>query len=249
MTAQAPDPKVREGAAVAGMFSAIAPTYDLLNHLLSFNVDRSWRRAAVKAVQASPRMTCLDLCTGTGDLAFELLKRVPVEAVGADFSAAMLERAQRKAAYRRLPLRLVRADALRLPFADASFDRLLVAFGIRNFESLEAGFSEMARVLKPGGRAVILEFSMPDRSLFGALYRIYFGKVLPVLGRLISGRKGAYQYLAATVEGFPAPHELARRLALAGLRLREQRPLTAGIATLHVTERAPDAGRSSAPKS
>ena len=244
MTADAPDPRRRDGGAVEGMFSAIAPTYDLLNHLLSFNVDRSWRRAAVKAAKASPRMTCLDLCTGTGDLALELLRRVPVVAVGADFSGPMLARAKGKAAARKVPLPLVRADAMRLPFADASFDRLLVAFGVRNFENLERGFSEMARVLRPGGRAVILEFSMPDRSLFGAVYRLYFGRLLPAIGRLVSGRRGAYRYLAATVEGFPPPAELAKKLALAGLRPCEQRPLTGGIATLHVAERpgkaAPD---------
>lgn len=241
MTVDAPDPRRREGEAVEGMFSAIAPTYDFLNHLLSFNVDRSWRRAAVKAAQASPGLTCLDLCTGTGDLAFELMKRVPAKAVGADFSGPMLLRARKKARAKKVPLRLVRADALRLPFADASFDRLLVAFGVRNFEDLERGFSEMARVLRPGGRAVILEFSMPERSLFGAVYRLYFGRILPLVGRWISGRRGAYRYLAATVEGFPPPAQLAERLRVAGLLPVEQRPLTGGIATLHVAQRLAEA--------
>ncbi|OYW05433.1 MAG: bifunctional demethylmenaquinone methyltransferase/2-methoxy-6-polyprenyl-1,4-benzoquinol methylase [Acidobacteria bacterium 37-65-4] len=219
------------------MFSAIASTYDFLNHVLSLNVDRRWRRIAVSALAPRQGDCILDLCTGTGDLAFALMGRSEARVVGVDFSAGMLAVARRKARERGLPLPLVQADALALPFSDECFEGAMVAFGVRNFEDLDAGLREMARVLKPGGRLAILEFSSPDRPFFGALYWFYFCRVLPRVGRLVSGADGPYSYLPATVEGFPSPQALAGKLAAQGFQLLAQRPLTGGIVTLHLVEK------------
>lgn len=234
-----PDPSTRRGRAVAGMFDAIAPTYDLLNHLLSFNVDRRWRRRAVRALAPSPGQRLLDLCAGTGDLALALLEAErSCRVVGADFSRPMLLRAPSKAQRSGVALPLVEADAMALPFRDAAFDGVTVAFGVRNFEDLDRGFQEMARVLRPGGRAVILEFSRP-RGLFGWFYRVYFGQILPRVGRLISRDAHAYGYLPATVAGFPAAPELTTRLEAAGFSGVAHTPLTFGIATISAARRAP----------
>lgn len=233
-----PDPATRPGRAVAGMFGAIAPTYDLLNHLLSFNVDKRWRGRAVGALDPAAGRRYLDLCTGTGDLALAILSRSPLSRVtGADFSRPMLLRAPAKARRREVDLPLVEADALALPFCDGVFDGLTVAFGVRNFEALDRGLVEMARVLKPGGRVVILEFSRP-RGFFGWVYRMYFGRILPRVGRLISRDAHAYGYLPATVEAFPGPPALTARLEAAGFTAVVHTPLTFGIATVTVAARA-----------
>ncbi len=234
----APDPKSRPGSAVADMFGAIAGTYDLLNHLLSLNVDRYWRRRTVNAMAPGRGDLYLDLCTGTGDLALTLLKRWQARVVGADFSGPMLGIADKKARRGGVHLPLARADALALPFPEDTFDGLMVAFGVRNFQDLDQGLREMARVLKPGGKLAILEFSSPGRSFFGAFYTVYFRKVLPLVGRLVSGKSGPYSYLPATVEDFPDAPSLARRLEAAGFQVGPQRPLTGGIATLHLGTRA-----------
>jgi demethylmenaquinone methyltransferase/2-methoxy-6-polyprenyl-1,4-benzoquinol methylase len=220
------------------MFSAIASTYDFLNHLLSLNVDRRWRRITTTALAAGPGARVLDLCTGTGDLAFSLMGQSRARVVGADFSAGMLAVAGQKARKRGRSLPLVQADAMALPFLNSSFDGLMVAFGVRNFEDLDAGLREMARVLRPDGRLAILEFSSPDRSLFGGLFRFYFSRVLPRIGRLVSGAVGPYNYLPATVEGFPSPSALSAMLSAAGFQVLEQRSLTGGIATLHSCKKA-----------
>lgn len=232
-----PDPEKREGALVAQMFNAIAPTYDFLNHLLSLNVDRRWRRVAIRELAPAPGGVYLDLCTGTGDLALALLRRAEARVLGVDFSRGMMAMAKRKAGADPA-LALVQADALDLPLADRCMDGAMVAFGVRNFEDLDRGFLEMARVIKPGGRAVILEFSEPRGRLFGALFRFYFHRVLPVLGRLISPSSGAYNYLPASVSQFPDADGLRRRFEKCGFLVRSQRPLTGGIATLHCVERA-----------
>lgn len=243
-TAAAPDPQTRHGRAVADMFTAIASTYDLLNHLLSLNVDRHWRNVTVRALALGREGLVLDLCTGTGDLALTLAKRTGARVVGADFSPGMLAVARDKIARRKLRLPLVRADALALPFATASFSGVMVAFGVRNFEDLDAGLREMARVLRPGGKLAVLEFSSPDRSLFGRLYQFYFRRVLPLIGRTISGTPGPYTYLPATVEGFPDAPAFAGKLRAAELEVLEQRRLTGGIATLHLARKAGGAGPS-----
>lgn len=216
------------------MFGAIAPTYDFLNHLLSLNVDRLWRRRAVKALDPRPGEVVVDLCTGTGDLALALGNR-GARVLGVDFSRPMLEQALRKG--RRGGLRFVLGDALSLPLGDRSVDGVTVAFGVRNFEDLRAGLVEMARILKPGGRLVVLEFSRPRPGLFGSLYRLYFQRVLPAIGRLVSGVQGPYGYLPATVDLFPDAPAFADLLKRSGFGSVAQTPLTGGIATLHVARR------------
>jgi demethylmenaquinone methyltransferase / 2-methoxy-6-polyprenyl-1,4-benzoquinol methylase len=244
LKAAAPDPQTRHGRAVADMFTAIASTYDLLNHLLSLNVDRHWRNVTVRALAPGREDLVLDLCTGTGDLALTLARRTGAGVVGADFSSGMLAVAREKIARRNLRLPLVQADALALPFAAASFSGAMVAFGVRNFEDLDAGLREMARVLVPGGKLAVLEFSSPDRSLFGHLYQFYFRRVLPLVGRLVSGASGPYTYLPATVEGFPDAAAFAGKLRAAGFEVLEQRRLTGGIATLHLARKSGGAGPS-----
>lgn len=216
------------------MFGAIAPTYDLLNHLLSLNVDRLWRREAVRALDPRPGEVVVDLCTGTGDLALALARR-GARVLGVDFSRPMVERALKKKPRGSLCLAL--GDALRLPLAESAADGVTVAFGVRNFEDLPAGLGEMARILKPGGRLVVLEFSTPRPGLFGALYRLYFQRVLPAVGRWVSGVRGPYGYLPATVDLFPDAPAFGDLLRKAGFERVVQRPLTGGIATLHTARK------------
>lgn len=221
------------------MFGAIAPRYDLLNHLLSFNLDRAWRREAVEALSPAEGGLYLDLCTGTGDLALAMLRRTRARIIGADVARPMLALARKKAKRKGVDLPLLEADALSLPFPSDCLDGLAVAFGVRNFEDLDRGLKEMARVLKPGGRACILEFSDPRGRLFGPLFKLYFRKVLPVVGGLVSGGFGAYAYLPATVRLFPGCREMARRLDDAGLEIILQKPLTFGVAIVHLAGKPP----------
>ncbi|MGA7631385.1 MAG: ubiquinone/menaquinone biosynthesis methyltransferase, partial [Terriglobales bacterium] len=196
--------------AVREMFTSIAPRYDLLNHVLSCNIDRLWWwRTAGKfdAILRRPQARVLDLCCGTGDMTFALSRRAGAQTaqiLGADFSHAMLQRASAKSAEkgRKKTLRWIEADALRLPFADSHFDLVTSAFGFRNLADYDAGLREIARVLAPGGEFGILDFGEPGGAL-GSLYRIYFKKVLPAIGTVISGVKGPYAYLPASVERFP----------------------------------------------
>jgi len=222
---------------VRAMFGAIAPRYDLLNRLLSGGVDRRWRRLAVRrAIEKAPRRI-LDVATGTGDVAL-LLKRARPEAevVAGDFTPEMLELARAKARRAGLTVEFLEADALHLPFGDASFDAVTVAFGFRNFADYERGLAEFWRVLRPGGRAVILEFPPPPKGLLGRAYRFYFGGVLPWIGGVISGRPEAYRYLPASVERFPEPERLAAMMRAVGFEV-EWRTLTAGIAAVHVGDK------------
>ena len=225
-----PDPKRRYGRDVSGMFAAIAPTYDFLNHLLSLNVDRRWRRITVKAVAPNAGERILDLCTGTGYFAVAFARAERCDVTGADFCLPMLRIAEEKS---RDP-RWVQADALSLAFGSETFDVAAVAFGVRNFEDLSRGISELARVLKPGGRLAVLEFSESPKGLLGCFFRFYFKRMLPRIGEWISGIRGAYAYLPATVGGFPEPRAFAGLLEEAGLEVREQRPLSGGIAHLHL---------------
>jgi demethylmenaquinone methyltransferase/2-methoxy-6-polyprenyl-1,4-benzoquinol methylase len=222
--------------AVREMFTAIAPRYDLLNHVLSFNIDRLWWRRTARAfghVLAEPQARVLDLCCGTGDMAFALQRQAgksSVKITGADFSHAMLQRASGKSAS--TSLRWVEADALRLPFPDEHFDLVTSAFGFRNLANYDSGLHEIARVLRPGGECGILDFAEPQGAM-GSLYRIYFKSVLPAIGTLISGVKGPYAYLPASVERFPEPGEMLQRMERAEFREVSWTPYTFGIAGLY----------------
>jgi demethylmenaquinone methyltransferase/2-methoxy-6-polyprenyl-1,4-benzoquinol methylase len=221
------------------MFGAIAPRYDLLNHLLSLNIDQHWRRTTTKLVPPQGDAPILDLCTGTGDLAlaYDRAADRKLNIVGADFCHEMLVRATAKAKKRNAAERLsfVEADAQHLPFADDSFQIVCVAFGLRNVTDYERGLSEMVRVAQPGGRVAILEFSRPRHWLFGRLYTMYFTQVLPRVGNAVSkSPDDAYAYLPASVLQFPDGDALADRLRAHGLTDVKYHPLTLGIATLYV---------------
>jgi len=223
------------------MFGEIAPWYDFLNHLLSLNIDRHWRRKAVRLVPPLPadQGPILDLCTGTGDLAFayNTAAKGLVPIVGADFCAPMLDRARSKAATGQ-PITFVEADAQALPFADDTFQIVSNAFGLRNVTDTARGLAETTRVLRPGGRAAILEFSKPRHWFFGRLYRWYFRYLLPLVGQLLSrNQESAYRYLPESVIRFPDYEDLANLMRDAGLANVTYHPLTLGIATLYVGEK------------
>ncbi len=226
-------------ARIRRMFGNIAPTYDLLNHLLSLNIDRWWRWRTTRLVPPAADGPILDLCTGTGDLALAYDRaaagRVPI--VGADFCHEMLCRAVAKAARRGASerVRFLEADAQRLPFPGDFFQLTSVAFGLRNVTDTDRGIAEMVRVTRPGGRVAILEFSQPRHWLFGRLYRFYFRCILPGIGQALSrSRDEAYRYLPASVLEFPDGEALAQRLRGHGLVEVTWRPFTFGIATLYV---------------
>ena len=221
--------------AIREMFTSIAPRYDLLNHVLSFNVDRLWWARATRSFAPTlqrPNARVLDLCCGTGDMTFALRRRAHAAAtiVGGDFSHAMLQRANLKG--RGTSLRWVEADALHLPFGPEQFDLVTSAFGFRNLADYDAGLREILRVLKPGGECGILDFGEP-KGLMGKLYRVYFKRVLPAVGSLISGVKGPYAYLPASVERFPEPQEMLDRMRRSGFREADWAPYTFGIAGLY----------------
>ncbi len=219
---------------VREMFTAIAPRYDLLNHLLSFNIDRLWWRRAARTfrhILEKPGSRALDMCCGTGDMAFALLRASGnARIIGADFSHAMLTRAVAKS--RATSLRWIEADALRLPIPDSSFHLVTSAFGFRNLADYDAGLREICRVLRPGGEVGILDFGEPS-GLIGHLYRVYFKRALPAIGTLISGVKGPYAYLPASVERFPAPAEMLHRMRNAGFAEASWTPYTFGVAGLY----------------
>jgi demethylmenaquinone methyltransferase/2-methoxy-6-polyprenyl-1,4-benzoquinol methylase len=216
---------------VQSMFGSIAQRYDLANTVLSFGVHHLWKRRAVKALPHPPSGRILDLCTGTGDLLVLLRKRFP-SVVGADFSLPMLRVGQVRPGHQELPL--VQGDALRLPFPDKSFDGVTVAFGVRNLESLSLGLSEMARVLKPGGALVVLEFGQPPGVLFGALYRWYSKWIMPHIGGGLTGNKDAYNYLPETAAEFPCGQRFVDQLTQCGYVNSSVQTLTFGIAYLYV---------------
>lgn len=227
--------KVRE------MFSRIAPHYDFLNHFLSFELDRLWRaRTAriLKPILDRPDARVLDLCCGTGDLAFALGRRSKVRILGADFTHTMLVRAQEKARSLSVrdsshPILFLEGDALRLPFAESSFDLVTTAFGFRNLANYDAGLREIRRVLKPRGTVAILEFTEPPRGTWGNFYRWYFRQLLPRIGGWISGERSAYKYLPNSVARFFQPEELAALMRDAGYENVEHRVWTLGTLALH----------------
>ncbi len=221
------------------MFGNIAPSYDLLNHLLSLNIDKYWRWRATRLVPPRGEDPILDLCTGTGDLAlaYDRAARRQVSIVGVDFCHEMLVRAVLKARRRRASqrIRYLEADAQRLPFPDDSFQITTVAFGLRNVTDADRGLAEMVRVTRPGGRVAILEFSRIRHWLLGPLYQFYFRYLLPCVGQAISrSTDRAYCYLPASVQEFPDGDALAERLRRHGLAEVRWYPLTCGIATLYV---------------
>lgn len=218
---------------VRSMFTAIAPRYDLLNHVLSLNVDRQWRRRAVDRLGwgAAPAGTYLDLCAGTLDLGIELRRRSGFRGrvVGADFVLPMVQLGRRKDP----EIRVLVADALDLPFRERTFDGCMVGFGVRNLADLDRGLKEIARILRPGGRAVILDFAIPVAQPVRWLYLLYFRRVLPRIGRLVSKHTNAYEYLPDSVTHFPDPEALSGQLAAAGFSEVGFQRLTFGIAALH----------------
>lgn len=228
-------------ARIQRMFGQIAPWYDLLNHLLSLNIDKVWRRWTTKLVPPGPAAAgpVLDLCTGTGDLAlaYDRAANQSVPIVGADFSAEMLELAGKKAARAGAAERITfqQADAQTLPFADDTFQLVSVAFGLRNVTDPDRGLAEMVRVVRPGGRVAVLEFSRPRNRLFARGYTFYFRHVLPRIGQVVTrSRENAYQYLPESVLRFPDYEALADKLRAAGLVDVTFTPFTFGVATLYV---------------
>ena len=231
----------KDASRIQNMFSSIAHRYDLLNRLLSIGRDRYWRRFAVSLLPPMGNLAkglFLDVATGTADVAIEILRRYPdgVKIVGVDFSHRMLELARGKVArmgYQdRIDLQL--GDAMSLPFEDRSFDGAIIAFGIRNLPDYRAGISEMSRVVREGGRVVILEFTNPTNRWIRGMYYLYFKNILPIIGEMISGKKGAYRYLPMSVLDFPDPHTLMDMMQEAGLKDVRYYTLTFGIVTVHV---------------
>ena len=231
-------------ASVRSMFAAIAGTYDRANQVLSFGLHHWWRRAAVEESGAKPGDRVLDCATGTGDLAIAFRRVVGPggEVVGTDYCEEMLALAPAKASRAGLSIRFETADVLRLPYPDGSFDIASIAFGIRNVTDPVLGLREMARVVKPGGRVVVLEFGQPGGAVFGPLYRFYSHRVLPRVGGWVSGARSAYEYLDRTSSQFPAGEAFGDLLRGAGaFRAVRLRPLTGGIAYVYVAEAGPSA--------
>ena len=222
------------------MFAGIARRYDLLNHLLSGNVDKSWRRLVARTLQPSlvEGARVLDVACGTGDLSRVLARAGAASVIGLDFCRPMLEIARRKGAADGRSIPFVEGDALRLPFADGAFDVVTIAFGLRNLADVEEGLRELLRILKPGGRAAVLEFSSPVVPGFRALFRFYFTRLLPRIGGWLSGSRGAYRYLPDSVSRFPDQERLAALMRGAGFEEVGYRNLTGGIAALHTGTRA-----------
>lgn len=229
-------------AAVQSMFNAIAPRYDLLNHLLSANIDRLWWNRTARRFRETlrdPDASVLDICCGTGDMTMALLKYRAVGSrpvLAADFAHQMLARGARKfsrPSRKRGTAIALEADALHLPLPDGSLDLITTAFGFRNLASYPGGLTEFRRVLKPGGQLGILDFSEPE-GMLGKIYQVYFRRVLPAIGRVVCGKDGPYNYLPASVQRFPPPPEMLQMMRAAGFRDVSWTPYTFGIAGLYV---------------
>lgn len=220
---------------VARMFDNISGKYDFLNHFLSLGIDIVWRKKAIrKLIDLHPR-EILDVATGTGDFAVESLNLEPDRVIGVDISEGMLEVGRKKLERRGLnqKIELRKADSENLPFEDNHFDAVIVAFGVRNFENLQQGLSEMLRVVKPGGRIVILEFSRPSKFPMKQLYNVYFTTILPMIGRWISKDQAAYRYLPESVKAFPDGKDFLNLLTSLGYKNPQCDPLTFGISSLY----------------
>jgi demethylmenaquinone methyltransferase/2-methoxy-6-polyprenyl-1,4-benzoquinol methylase len=220
---------------VARMFNNISRRYDLLNHLLSAGVDIYWRRKAINILRPLRPRLILDVATGTGDFAVEALSLKPDKIVGVDISEGMLDIARKKIREKGLSERisLMQGDSENLPFPENMFDAVIVAFGVRNFENLAGGLTDMFRVLKPGGKAIVLEFSKPDRFFFGKFFTLYFKYIVPVVGRLISHDRSAYDYLPESVDAFPRGQTFLDIMTKAGFRETTCQRLTFGICSIY----------------
>ena len=215
------------------MFGSIAPRYDLANHLLSCGIDFYWRKRVAEIVASWRPNKVVDLATGTGDLALVLQRKMPqAKIIGADFSEEMLDIAKHKGVRQTML-----ADAMRLPFDDASVDCVTVAFGLRNMEDYGGALREMARVLKPHGHLLVLEFSLPRMSILRAVYRFYLHRCLPLLGSFLTKKKSAYDYLGDSIEQFPNGHAMLRLMESSRLNQASAEPLTGGIVTIYTAEK------------
>jgi demethylmenaquinone methyltransferase/2-methoxy-6-polyprenyl-1,4-benzoquinol methylase len=225
---------------VARMFDNISGKYDLLNHTLSLGIDRLWRKRAIRELQAINPRQVLDVATGTGDFAIAALAANPEKVVGVDISEGMLEVGREKLKRQKLDgrIELRTGDSENLPFPDNSFDAVMAAFGVRNFENLLAGLTEMQRVMRPGGKLIILEFSKPRIFPFKQIYQAYFHFVLPKIGRWVSRDQAAYTYLPESVNAFPDGQAFTDILVKAGFHHPKAKPLTFGISTLYTAGKA-----------
>ncbi len=221
---------------VARMFNNIAGNYDFLNHFLSLNIDKIWRKKVIRIITAQQPNRILDVATGTGDLAIAALRANPERVDGIDISDGMLEVGKQKLMQQGLDNKIVlqNGDAEAIPFDDATFDAVTVAFGVRNFEDLDAGLKEMNRVLIPGGICVVLEFTMPRNFPFKQLYGFYFKNMLPFIGRLVSKDSSAYTYLPESVKAFPQNEQFLMRLEQAGFSDTSFKTLSMGIAAIYI---------------
>lgn len=229
------DKKSTKKQQVADMFDNISPRYDFLNHFLSLGIDIRWRKKAIKLLKDIKPKNILDIATGTGDFAIESLSLNPDKVIGVDISEGMLNVGREKLKKRKLDSRisLESGDSENLPFEDNMFDAIIVAFGVRNFENLEKGLAEMYRVVRPGGKVVILEFSKPKRFPFKQLYNFYFKNILPTIGKTISKDNSAYTYLPESVKSFPDGIIFTSILDKLGFKNTECKPLTLGISSIY----------------
>ncbi len=220
---------------VEEMFDNISPRYDALNHILSLNIDKNWRKKVVKKAAAEHPKKILDVATGTADLAIALAKANPEKIVGIDISQGMLDVGAKKIREKNLDglISLQKADSENLPFEDGSFDVVTVAFGVRNFENLSKGLKELNRVLKKGGKLLVLEFSQPQKFPFKQGYNFYFKNILPLIGKIVSKDDAAYTYLPASVGAFPFGEKFIQEMATAGFSKNKFQPVTFGVASIY----------------
>ncbi len=224
---------------VAEMFNNISHRYDFLNHFLSLGIDILWRKKAIRLLKKDQPKQILDIATGTGDFAIEALALNPDKVIGVDISAGMLEHGKQKMKRKGLDhiIDMQMGDSEKLLFENNTFDAVIVSFGVRNFENLEKGLSDMFRVLKPGGKTVIIEFSRPRRFPMKQLYNFYFKSILPIIGKLISKDQSAYTYLPESVEAFPDGNDFLAILEKVGFKSTECRPLTFGISSIYIGQK------------
>lgn len=224
---------------VANMFNNISKNYDFLNHVLSLGIDVLWRKTAIKMLQKDQPKLILDIATGTGDFAIEALALNPDKVIGVDISEGMLEEGRKKMKKKKLDhlIELQLGDSEKLLFPENNFDAVIVSFGVRNFENLEKGLSDMYRVLKPGGKTVIVEFSQPEKFPMKQGYNFYFKYILPQIGKLISKDNDAYTYLPESVQAFPYGKEFVRILEKVGFKNTTCKSLTFGISSIYVGEK------------